>query len=78
VATINEGVVLALDCGQDQSSHPIPKTGDWGAFQAVDLGRVQFARPGDLIIKLRPKEATSWKGINLRSISLRKLEDSKQ
>jgi alpha-L-fucosidase len=73
VATINEAVEITMDAGQDSVTLSIPKTGDWGAFQKVDFGRFQISKSGEHTIRLRPKDATSWKGINLRNISLRKL-----
>ncbi len=69
-ATVNDGAELLLDAGQSSAAAAIPNTGDWGAFREVQFGSIQIATPGEQIIKLRPKDAQTWKAINLRKIEL--------
>ncbi|HTL55914.1 MAG TPA: alpha-L-fucosidase [Candidatus Limnocylindrales bacterium] len=70
IATINEGAEVALEAGQGKVTGPIPRTGDWGTFQVADLGQIYISEQGEQTIKLRPKDAATWKPINLRFIRL--------
>jgi hypothetical protein len=51
-------------------------TGSWDEFQTTDLGRVQIQRPGNLEVKVRPKDKPTWKAINLNSVRLTPAEPS--
>lgn len=70
VATINDGAELAIAAGEHQLTARIPATGDWGAFRVIELGELPVANPGQQLIQVRPKDAASWKPINLRFIKL--------
>ena len=70
VATVNEGAEVALEAGDHRTVGQIPRTGDWGAFQVADLGVLEISAAGEQIIKLHPKDAATWKPINLRFIRL--------
>jgi alpha-L-fucosidase len=70
IATINEGAEVALEAGQGKVTGPIPRTGDWGTFQVADLGQIYISGEGEQVIKLHPKDAATWKPINLRFIRL--------
>jgi len=48
-----------------------PNTGAWDNFQQVAIGSLSFDRAGEYKVSVRPKDAASWKAINLRSILLR-------
>jgi alpha-L-fucosidase len=70
VATINDGAELAVDADGQTATGQVPRTGDWGAFQVATLGKVQISGAGEQVIKVRPKDPTTWKPINLRFIKL--------
>ena len=35
------------------------------------LGKVEIKEPGEIVVKARPKDAATWKAINLASITLK-------
>ena len=69
VATINDGAELAIVAGSNQATARVAATGDWGAFKVIELGQVDLASGGQ-VIAVRPKDASSWKSINLRFVKL--------
>jgi hypothetical protein len=48
----------------------LPASGDWGAFKVIDLGQLELPNAGGQVINIRPKDAASWKAINLRFVKL--------
>jgi hypothetical protein len=70
VATVNEGVELLIVAGSSQTAARLPATGDWGAFKMIDLGQLEITRAGGQTIDVRPKDPSTWKGINLRFVRL--------
>jgi alpha-L-fucosidase len=70
IATVNDGAELAVVSGSSRLSARISATGDWGSFKTTDLGQIEISHEGDQVIEVRPKDASSWKAINLRFIKL--------
>ena len=58
----------------ESASYQIPakttQTGSWAEFRETDIGQLKIEQSGDQTIKVRPKDAASWKAINLRFIRL--------
>ncbi len=50
------------------------QTGGWENFKEVSLGQIEIKQPGDLVIAIRPKDAASWKPMNLRYLKLTKAD----
>jgi len=71
IATINEGSRFVVETGGQSLSGVAPNTGAWDRFKDVDLGTLVFDRPGEYKVTMHPKDAASWKAINLRSLALR-------
>jgi hypothetical protein len=46
------------------------RTGAWDKFEIIDLGRVEVEKPGELTVKVRARDASTWKAINLRWVKL--------
>jgi alpha-L-fucosidase len=46
------------------------KTAGWDQFKAAQVGTLELKQPGVVEVKLRPKDAASWKPMNLRSVKL--------
>jgi alpha-L-fucosidase len=61
---------LLLQVGAETVSGKINATGDFGKFAPNDLGRIQVKQAGELTVIARPKQAETWKPINLRSLIL--------
>ncbi|HZR21329.1 MAG TPA: alpha-L-fucosidase [Verrucomicrobiae bacterium] len=74
IATVNDGSELALEAGANLVSKKIEATGDWGTFKIFDLGTIDLPQGGQ-VISVRPKDASSWKALNLRSIRLKSAAD---
>ena len=47
-----------------------PRTEGWDQFKTVELGRLEIAQPGRQTLKLSPRDAQSWKAMNLRALKL--------
>ncbi|HVV73095.1 MAG TPA: alpha-L-fucosidase, partial [Verrucomicrobiae bacterium] len=65
-ATVNEGAELSIEAGAATTTGAVPRTGDWGAFKTCSFGELQILQPGELVIKLHPKDPKTWKAINVR------------
>jgi hypothetical protein len=71
VATPHEGVELAIVVGGQEMSGTVPRTGDFAKFQAVALGKITVKQAGEFTVKARPRDAKTWKAINLSRITLK-------
>jgi alpha-L-fucosidase len=69
-ATVNGDIEFAVEAAGQQLTGTAPQTGGWSAFRETDIGQIKIEQPGDQTIKVRPKDAATWKAINLRSIKL--------
>jgi alpha-L-fucosidase len=69
IATIHGGQELLIESGANRLTKALDSTGDWGTFKIVDLGQIEISQPGGQI-NVRPKDASSWKPINLRWVRL--------
>ena len=70
VATLNADASFIIEVGGETISGQVPVTGGWDSFRTIDLGQIQIKQPGDLMVKVRAKDAASWKAINLNSVQL--------
>ena len=70
IATLSDGADFTVKTGSQTLAGTAPNTGDWAKFKSVDLGTLKFDAPGDIIVSVRPKDAVTWKAINLRSVVL--------
>ncbi len=70
IATVNDGPELVVEVGANRLTQRIDATGDWGTFKTFDLGTIELQQGGQ-VIKVRPKDAGSWKALNLRYIKLK-------
>ena len=69
IATVNDGPELVVEAGANRLTKRIEATGDWGSFKTFDLGTIELQQGGQ-VIKVKPKDAGSWKALNLRYIKL--------
>ena len=70
VATPHSGAEFVLEVAGSQLAGKPATTSGWADFATVDLGQVQISQPGEQLVKVRAKDAASWKAINLRSVKL--------
>ena len=64
--------VLVVEMAARQAAGKIARTKSWEDFRNVSLGTLQVDKPGKLVLKARPRDAASWKAVNLRSLRLSK------
>ena len=70
IATFNADAWFVVEVGGENISAQAPVTGSWDTFQTVDLGQIRIQQPGDVVVKVRAKDTSSWKAINLNSVRL--------
>ena len=73
-ATTHEKSEAVIECGGQSLSANIQRTGSWDRFSTIEIGTLEIRQIGEQILKMRPKDATSWKAINLRSVTLTKID----
>ena len=71
-AAANGKSLLVVECAGRKITATIPKTKSWDDFQEVDCGKLQIDKAGDAVLIARPRDAKSWKAINLRALKLAK------
>jgi len=69
-ATTHAGAEFVVEVGGEQFTGKPPQTGGWADFRVVDLGRIDVQEPGEKVVKVRARDAQSWKAINLRFVQL--------
>lgn len=70
IATLSDGAEFTIQAGSQTVSGTAPNTGDWAKFKTIDLGTLKLDTRGDILVSVRPKDAATWKAINLRWIVL--------
>jgi alpha-L-fucosidase len=75
-STVHAGAEFVVEVGPTPAGQQLvgkpPRTSGWADFRLVDLGRIEVKQPGELTIKVRSRDAASWKAINLRGLRLTK------
>ena len=69
-ASPNGDVEFIVETASYQIPAKTTQTGSWAEFRETDIGQLKIEQSGDQTIKVRPKDAASWKAINLRFIKL--------
>jgi len=59
-----------VEAGDQKLAGSSPATGAWDKFEKVAAGRIDIKEAGVVEVKMRPKDAASWKAINLRGLRL--------
>ena len=70
-STVNPESEFVLEVAGQQLAGKVSKTGTWADFRSLDLGRLEIKQPGEQIVKVRPRDAKTWKAINLASVTLK-------
>ena len=52
----------------------VPRTPSWDDYETVALGKAQVTQAGEAVVKVRPRDAATWKAVNLRRVSLKKAD----
>ena len=70
-------VELVVEVAGRQLVGKAPQTGKWDEFKGVTLDSIEIAQPGEQLVTVRPKDAKTWKAINLRSVRLSPVTNGK-
>lgn len=70
IAAANGDTVLVVEVGGQKTEGKVEKTRNWDDFKLVKLGQLKLVKAGTVNLKVRPRDAASWKAINLRSLEL--------
>ncbi|MCY3022071.1 MAG: DUF5010 C-terminal domain-containing protein, partial [Planctomycetota bacterium] len=70
-ATTNPESEFVLEVAGQQLTGKVTQTGGWSNFRAVDLGQVEIKQAGEQLVKVRPRDAATWKAINLASVTMK-------
>ncbi len=63
------GSEVVVEAAGQQVTSIAPNTGGWDAFKTVDLGQIEIRQAGEVVVKVHPRDAATWKAINLRDIT---------
>ena len=63
-ASPNGDVEFVVEAASQQLPGKTTQAGSWTEFRETDIGQLKIEQPGDQTIKLRPKDAATWKAIN--------------
>jgi len=63
---------FVVEVGPQQLAGKAPQTDSWSKYQTTTIGKVEIKSPGEITIKVRPKDAATWKAINLTEVTLKK------
>jgi alpha-L-fucosidase len=70
VATIHDNAEFVVDAAGQQLAGKPPRTESWADFRDIELGTLRLTTSEKQLVTVRARDATSWKAINLRLITL--------
>jgi alpha-L-fucosidase len=70
VASPNGDIPFVVEVGGQVVAGVAARTAGWDDFVSVNPGGVTVRAPGQLQVRVRPKEAAHWRPINMRAITL--------
>ena len=73
-ATVAPQSEFVVEVAGQQLAGKALSTGDWARFRTVSLGQVTIQQPGELTVKLRPRDPKTWRAINLRWVKFTKAD----
>ncbi|MBE3100324.1 MAG: alpha-L-fucosidase [Planctomycetes bacterium] len=69
-AAANGESALAVEVADQKAEGKVPATGAWDKFATSEMGVIEVKQPGEQAVKVRPRDAESWKAVNLRWVKL--------
>lgn len=73
-ATVHAQSAFVIEAAEKTLEGKAAPTGAWDKFATVEVGTIEIAQSGSQVVKIRPRDAQSWKAINLRWVKLTKAE----
>jgi alpha-L-fucosidase len=74
VASLHPTALYVVDVAGSQLETRPAVTAAWDKFQVQNIGTIDIKQPGEQLLKIRAKDAQTWKAINLRFLKLTKAE----
>ena len=71
-SSLHADVPLVVEVAGQKAEGKVPQTGNWQKFTEVGLGTIEVKQAGQQVVKVRPRDAQSWKAVNLRWVKLAK------
>ena len=72
IAAARDDSEFIVEIGDCQLAGKPPKTKGWNDFQPLSLGTLEVGKTGDCTVKVRSRDAATWKAINLGWLKLHK------
>jgi alpha-L-fucosidase len=73
-ATTHDRSEFVIEAAGRELTANAVKTGGWDSFRPVEAGRIEIQQAGEQVVKIRPRDANTWKAMNLRAITLTKID----
>jgi alpha-L-fucosidase len=70
IAAANGDSEFVVEAAGEQVVGKARQTKDWADFRSVDVGRIAIKQPGEHVVNVRPRDAKTWRAINLNSVTL--------
>ena len=61
---------FVVELAGQQISGKAGQTAGWDQFKELSLGQVEINKPGEQVVKVRPKDPQNWRAMNLRFVKL--------
>jgi alpha-L-fucosidase len=74
-ATVHPESPFVIEAAGQKREGKATGTGAWDKFATVDVGTLEIKEAGDQVVTIRPRDAQSWKPINLRWIKLTRISE---
>ena len=69
-AAMNGDSALRLEVAGQKLEGRVPATAAWDKFTSFEIGVIEVKRSGPKTLSVRPRDAGSWKAVNLRWVKL--------
>jgi alpha-L-fucosidase len=63
---------FVVEVGAQQLTGKAKAAAEWGTYEKIAVGKAEIKEPGEVVIKIRPKDEATWKAINLTAVTLEK------
>jgi len=70
IAAADAGSEFVVGVGGENVAGKVSQADGWDKFFDVNVGSVEIKQTGEIAVTVRPKDAGSWKPINLNSVQL--------
>jgi len=65
---------FVLEVGGKRLVGAVPQAADWDTYTNLGLGTLTIEAPGQQAVSVRPRDAATWRAVNLRRVTLQKTQ----